>query len=149
MKLAILCRYFPQDAIGGGENYIYEIWNRARLDYQTELISGWKRDPKLLPYGTYPIDLRGSSTLSNYYNFYKESKQYLKEIEPDLIQSTCYEFSSLKIPTVITVCHLGHHMGKVGMRAKRMMQKQMTIKSFNKDSNTPVSLTRKSDGMSL
>ncbi len=132
MKLAILCRYFPHDAIGGGENYIYEIWNRARFDYKTELISGWKRDPKLLPHGTYPIDLRSENTFSNYYRFYKESKQYLREIEPDLIQSTCYEFHSLNIPTVITVCHLGHLLGKVGMSAKRMMQKQMAIKRFNK-----------------
>lgn len=150
MKLAILCRYFPQDAIGGGENYIYEIWNRARLDYQTELVSGWKRDPNLLPYGTYPIDLRAGSTLSNYYSFHKESKKYLKEIEPDLIQSTCYEFPSLNIPTVITVCHLGHLMGKVGMSAKRMLQKQMTIKRFNKaDRLIAISKSTMSDLMEM
>ncbi|PIN78903.1 hypothetical protein COV16_05390 [Candidatus Woesearchaeota archaeon CG10_big_fil_rev_8_21_14_0_10_34_8] len=132
MKLAILCRYFPKDAIGGGENYIYEIWKRAKNDYDTSLISGWKKDPNLLPEDTNKIDLRNKNPVYNYLKFFKQSGKYLKEIKPDLIQSTCYEFPSLGIPTVITVCHLGHLMGKVDTNLKRRLQRDITIKRFKK-----------------
>lgn len=132
MKLAILCRYFPKDAIGGGENYIYEVWKRARHDYRTYLISGWRKNPLLLPPNTRKIDLRSNNTFVNYSRFFKHSAKYLKEIKPDLIQSTCYEFPSMGIPTVITVCHLGHLMGKVGYSLKRALQKDVTIKRFKK-----------------
>lgn len=128
----MLCRYFPKDSIGGGENYIYEIWKRAKKEFDVELITGWKHDPKLLPKDSYKIDLSGDNTFLNYIKFYWKSKRLLKKINPDLIQSTCYEFSSLNKPDVITVCHLGHLMGKVGESLKFKLQKKMTVKRFKK-----------------
>ncbi|MEA3378421.1 MAG: glycosyltransferase family 4 protein [Nanoarchaeota archaeon] len=132
MKLAILCRYFPKDCIGGGENYIYEIWKRAKWDFDVELISGWKNSPYLLPKEAHKINLSQNNPLINYWKFYKGSKSFLKKIKPDLIQSTCYEYPSLGNPEVITVCHLGHLMGKIGNNLKLSMQKKFAIKKFKK-----------------
>ncbi|MFH1637856.1 MAG: glycosyltransferase family 4 protein [Candidatus Woesearchaeota archaeon] len=132
MKIAVLCRYFPKDAIGGGEIYLYEVWKRAKKDFDTHLISGWKRDKSLLPKNTYALDLSSGNILSNYWKFYSGSKRYLGKIKPDVIHSTCYEFPSLGIPTVITVCHLGHLFGRVGKSLKLKLQRWLTSRRLKK-----------------
>jgi len=94
MKLAMLCRYFPNDAIGGGELYACELWKRAIKDFDVSLISGWKKDKALLPQETFAIDLRSSSSVKNYCRFYFGVRKYLRQIKPDVIHSMCYEFLS-------------------------------------------------------
>lgn len=132
MKLAILCRYFPDDVLGGGEIYIQEIWKRAIKEYDTTLISGYKNDPLLLPPNTKKINLKSKKTFLNYYKFYKEAKKYLKQIKPNIIQSICYEFPQLNIPTVITVCHIGHLLGNTGDSLKFKFQKWLALNRFKK-----------------
>lgn len=151
MKIAILSRYFPKDCIGGGENYIYEVWKRAKDDFDVELISGWKHNPNLLPKNTKKIHLSSKNVFMNYYKYYTQSKKYLKKINPDLVQSICYEFPTLKKPNVITVCHLGHLMGKVGNNSLKIrLQKKLTVARFNQANRLiAISQSTKNDLMKL
>lgn len=132
MKLSVLCRYFPKDAVGGGENYVYEVWKRAKKDYDVSLICGWKKDKRLLPKETNFIDIRSRNTFVRYWRYYWGSKKHLEKIKPDVIFSTCYEFPCLNIPTVITVCHLGHLFGRVGSSYKLSFQKWLTARRLKK-----------------
>jgi glycosyltransferase involved in cell wall biosynthesis len=133
MKIAFICRYFPNDMVGGGEKYIHEIWKQAKKDFDISLISGWKNDPKLLPPGTYKIKM-GKNKFLNYLKFYFQTKKYLKQIKPDLIFSTCVEFP-VKGKSIFTLCHFGHwlHLKKLTLKEK-IMRKIYTnqIKKFSK-----------------
>lgn len=128
----MLCRYFPQDSFGGGELLMHEIWKRAKEDYEVKLISGWKNNPKLLPEGAYIIDLRNKNRFRNYSKFYKESKKYLKKIKPNIIHASCEEFPDLKIPTIITVCHLGHLMGYIKGNLLTKIQRYLRTRKLRK-----------------
>ncbi len=150
MKLAVICRYFPKDSIGGGELYIHEVWKRARKDFDTKLFSGWKRNQDLLPKGTTSIDLSKGNLLLNYWRFYRSSKKFLKETKPDIIHATCYEFPSLSIPTVITVCHLGHLFGRLGKSPKLTFQRHLTSRRLRKaDRLIAISESTRNDLISL
>lgn len=116
MKICYITRLFPKDSFGGGELHTYEIWKRAKKVYDVNLISGWKKDPSLLPKETYKINQKSGNKFLNYLRFYKKTKKYLKEIKPDIIHATCYEFPTLGIKTVLNSYHLGHLLGHTGRK---------------------------------
>ncbi len=117
MKIAYITRLFPEDSFGGGEIHTYEIWKRAKKLYDVKLISGFKKDSNLLPKDTYVINQKYENKFFNYFRFYKKAKKYLKEIKPDLIHTTCYEFPNVNIKTILNSYHLGHLLGYVGKKS--------------------------------
>ena len=136
MKLTFITRLFPEDSFGGGELHTYEIWKRARKVYDVSLISGFKKDLNLLPKNTYTINQRSKNKYLNYLKFYLNSKKYLKEIKPDLIHATCYEFPSLDIKTVFCSYHLGHLLGYIGkqtlLKKLQLLLIKKRLKKFDK-----------------
>lgn len=114
MKLAIITRYFPQDYFGGGESVVFNLWKMAKDVYDVSLISGWVNDPKLLPEGTYSVDLRSKNRFIRYLRLYFNSKQFVKKINPDIIHTNTMEVPNFGIPTVVMVHHIGHLIGNTG-----------------------------------
>ena len=112
-KILIISRFFPEDYKGGGESVIYNIWKNACKHYDVRLITGWVNDPKLLPTGTYAVDLRSKNRFIRYFKLYFAVKKYANKIKPDLIHSNAIEVPKLKFPTIVTSHHLGHMLGKV------------------------------------
>lgn len=110
-RLCIVTRFFPKDYLGGGESVIYNIWERAKKDFDVSLISGWVNSPKLLPKGTYAIDLRSKNRFVRYKQLFFGVKKFAAEIRPDLIHTNTMEIPVTGIPTVVMVHHLGHFFG--------------------------------------
>lgn len=114
MKICYITRAFPKDSFGGGELHTYELWKRAKKIYDTSLISGYKNDKGLLPKNTFAISQKNGNKFLNYLTFYKKSRKYLKEIKPDIIHATCYEFPDRGAKTILNSYHLGHLLGYTG-----------------------------------
>jgi glycosyltransferase involved in cell wall biosynthesis len=133
MKLAIITRYFPKDYFGGGESVVYNVWKRAIDIYDVSLISGWVKDPALLPERAYSFDLRSKNRFVRYLKLYFNSKKFVKQIKPDVIHTNTMEIPNFNIPTVVMVHHIGHligSMGKVKLMAK--FQKYLVKRKLNK-----------------
>lgn len=115
MRVAIVSRTFFPEVIGGGEVYIHEIWKRMKKIYHTYLISGWYKNPNLLPKDSYKINqhfLRNVRGL-RYFWFMLNSFKAISSLRPHLVHSNCLEVGIKKgIPYVFTVHHLGHLLGK-------------------------------------
>ena len=112
-KVLIISRFFPEDYKGGGESVIHNIWKRARQHYDVRLVTGWVNNPKLLPQGTYAVDLRSKNRFVRYFKLYFAVKKYANKIKPDLIHSNAIEVPKLKFPTIVTSHHLGHMLGRI------------------------------------
>ena len=130
MKITFIARYFPEDMKGGGEQHIYELWKRAKKDHEVALISGWKKDPKLLPQGTFPIRM-SDNKFRNYLRFYLKTRKYLKRIKPDIIFSSCPEIPLLT-KSVVLVPHFGHWLHLKQLSFTEKLQRYFYINKMKK-----------------
>ena len=111
MKLCIVTRFFPKDYYGGGESVIYNIWKKARENnYEVSLISGWTKDPKLLPDNCHKVDLRSKNRFMRYIRLFSAVKRFVKEIKPDIIHTNTMEIPETGIPTIVMVHHVSHYL---------------------------------------
>ncbi len=153
-RVLMITRYFPEDYKGGGEYVIYNIWKNASLYFDVKLISGWVNDPKLLPPGTYTVDLRSKNTFIRYLKLYFAVKKHVKKIKPDLVHTNTIEIPKLNVPTIAMSHHLGHLLGKTNesfiIRLKLRFQKALAKIRYNRfDKITAVSESTKNDLIEL
>ena len=110
VKLLIVSRFFPKDYYGGGESVIFNIWKRAALKYDVCLISGWTKDPKLLPDNCYKVDLRSKNRFVRYIKLFFSVKKIVRLIKPDIIHTNTMEIPETGIPTIVMVHHVSHYL---------------------------------------
>lgn len=110
MKLCIITRFFPKDYYGGGESVIYNIWKKASSKYDVSLISGWTKDPELLPDNSYKVDLRSKNRFVRYLKLFFAVKRFVREIKPDIIHTNTMEIPETGIPTIVMIHHVSHFL---------------------------------------
>ncbi len=110
MKLCIITRFFPKDYYGGGESVIYNIWKKASSKYDVSLISGWTKDPELLPDNSYKVDLRSKNRFIRYIKLFFGVKRFVRHIKPDIIHTNTMEIPETGIPTIVMVHHVSHFL---------------------------------------
>src|SRR3989338_2485343 len=131
MKLCIVTRFFPKDYYGGGESVIYNIWKKARENnYEVSLISGWTKDPKLLPDNCHKVDLRSKNRFMRYIRLFSAVKRFVKDIKPDIIHTNTMEIPETGIPTIVMVHHVSHYLepGRSAIENFRLIIQRKLVK---------------------
>ncbi|MBI2136152.1 glycosyltransferase family 4 protein [Candidatus Woesearchaeota archaeon] len=138
MKLCIVTRFFPKDYYGGGESVIYNIWKRAAVRYEVSLISGWTKDPALLPADSYKVDLTSKNRFLRYIRLFSAVKRFVKEIKPDIIHTNTMEIPETGIPTIVMVHHVSHFLDIVNIqnsffaRLRLRIQRNLVVSRLNR-----------------
>jgi glycosyltransferase involved in cell wall biosynthesis len=136
MKICIATRFFPQDYVGGGENVIFNIWkNAVQKEYEVKLISGWVKDPALLPKSAYKVDLRSKNRFIRYFKLYRAVKKFVSREKPNVVHTNTMEIPALSVPTIVMVHHVSHFVeikGSFFERIRLMLQRELVIKRLEK-----------------
>jgi glycosyltransferase involved in cell wall biosynthesis len=127
MKLAIVTRYFPPDVISGRETVIYNLWRKAlgRYGDNVTLITGWRKDPNLLPKEALRIKQAFDSKLLNYVTLYLWSAVLLRQVQPDVILCNAIEAAIGGFPSAVIVHDL--NFGQADSRRGRNWMRRRII----------------------